>query len=203
MGNYKTNSIGFELTFKGPDSVEAYDQAAGKVGVCLEDAVDNTIYRSTLPEWQAAFAPKVEALTGVKREVNAEATEAAKKRSKTPDTVKNVMETVPRYVKRAIAGMNDADKAVLAKVAQEVADGISIDPSPSKRAAAIPKEYRDKAESLLTLDDNALEAKITGWGEKYPNIDVTSIERGDDGRPTSNSLAQVVRQVIEAKMTEV
>ena len=56
---YETNSLGFtKLKFNGPGTVEDYDRAAGKVGACLEDAVDNTIYRSTLPEWQAAFAKK-------------------------------------------------------------------------------------------------------------------------------------------------
>ncbi len=85
MAKYETNSIGFPLTFEGPGSVEDYDRAFGKVGGCLEDACDNTIYRSTLPEWQEAFEPKVEALTGVKREINTKATEAAKARAKTPE----------------------------------------------------------------------------------------------------------------------
>lgn len=194
MAKYQTNSIGFPLTFNGPDSVEDYDRAAGKVGVCLEDAVENTIYRSTLPEWQDAFAPKVEALTGIKREVNAVATAAAKARSDKPDSVKDIMETIPRYVKRAMAGLSDEDKKALATTAQEVADGITVDPSPSKRAAGIPKEYRAKADSLLTLPTDQLEAKITTMLNAVEGYD---LERGEDNKPTTESLALLVKAYID------
>src|SRR5437660_12881398 len=64
---YETNSLGYKLKFNGPSTVEEYDQAAGRVGACLEDAIDNTIYRSTLPEWQGSFAKKLTEITGTQR----------------------------------------------------------------------------------------------------------------------------------------
>lgn len=194
MAKYETNSIGFPLTFNGPDTVEDYDRAAGKVGTCLEDAVENTIYRSTLPEWQTAFAPEVESLTGVKREVNAAATAAAKARSEKPDSVKDIMETIPRYVKRATAGRSDEDKTALAATAQRIADGITIDPSPSKRAAGIGKEYRAKADSLLTLPTDQLEEKITKMLNAVEGFD---LERGEDNKPTTESLALLIKAWFE------
>lgn len=194
--------MGFPLTFNGPDSVEAYDQKAGRVGGCLEDAVDNTIYRSTLPEFQEAFVKVVEQLTGKTREVNTEATTAAKARSKTPDKVKDIMETVPRFVKRATAGMSEADLKTLAGEAQTVADTIEVDPSPSKRAAGISKDLKSKAESLLTQPTDQLEAKIAKWGDQY-DIDITQLERDEaTSKPTVDSLARLVGQVLDAKLAE-
>lgn len=202
MAKYTTRSIGFPLVFNGPDTVEDYDRAAGKVGSCLQDAVENTIYRGTLPEWQDAFAKKVAELTGTTRGVNAEATAAAKARSKTPEKVKDVLETVTTYVNRATANMSDEDKTALAKLAQEVADSVMVDPSPSKRQAGVPKEYKAKAESLLTLPTDQLEAKITAWGEKYDSVDVSNLERDEAGKPTVDSLGRLVGQVMAEKLME-
>jgi hypothetical protein len=202
MATYETNSIGFPLKFSGPDSVEAYDQKGGKQGLCLEDAIDNTIYRSTLPEWQDKFAPIVEQLTGVKRSVNEEATAAARARSKTPDKVKDVLETVPRYVKRAMANLSDEDKAALATEAQKVADGIEVDPSPSKRQGGLRKDLREKAESLLTLPVDQLESKITGYLEEIPGYD---LERDSDNenKPQVESLARLVGEIMAKRLREV
>lgn len=202
MAKYTTRSIGFPLTFNGPDTVEDYDRAAGKTGSCLSDAVENTIYRGTLPEWQDAFAKKVAELTGTTRGVNADATEAARKRSKTPDKVKDILETVTTYVNRVTADMSEEDKKSLAALAQEVADGVVVDPSPSKRQAGVPKEYKAKAESLLTLPTDQLEAKITAWGEKYDSIDVSNLERDEAGKPTVDSLGRLVGQVMAEKLME-
>lgn len=195
MSKYQTNSIGFELSFEGPSTVEEYDKAAGKVGLCLEDAVENTIYRGTLPKWHKAFAVKVEELTGVKREVNTKATDEAKARSKTPDKVADIMETVPRYVKRAIASMSDEDKKALAVIAQEVADGISVDPAPSERQRGIPKDLLAKADSVLTGTEDEIEAKVTRWSEMVPNFE---LERDEANKPTRESLAMLAGEVLKA-----
>lgn len=199
---YETNSLGFKLKFDGPQTVEDYDRIGGKVGVCLEDAAYSTLFHHTLDEWRDAFAKKVEEMTGVKRLVNDEATANAKKKSKTPDKVKDVLETEKVYLNRVTANMSDEDKAALATLAQEVADTTPIDPSPSKRQGGIPKDCRVKAESLLTLPPDALEAKITQWGEAYATVDVTSIERGEDGRPTVDGLARMVKEILDAKRNE-
>jgi hypothetical protein len=200
MAKYETNSLGFPLTFDGPDTVEDYDRAAGKTGSCLEDAVENTIYRSTLPEWQDAFAKQVEQLTGQTRQVNAEATAAAKSRSKNPDKVKDIMETVRVFVNRATAGMSDADKAALAKTAQETADGIVVDPAPSKRQGGLRKDLKAKAESLLTLPTDQLESKITGYLDQIEGYD---LERDEANKPTVESLGRLIGQVLEKMLQEV
>jgi protein-tyrosine-phosphatase len=191
---YETGTMGFDVKLRGPGSVEVYDRKAGKVGATLEDAVENTIYRATLPELHDKLVPRIQEFTGMTREVNATATEAARGRSKNPDKVKDIMETVPKFVKRATAGFDKDRMAELQRIVQEVADTIEIDPSPSKRATGIPKEYLAKADSVLTLDTDELEAKVTSWLEKVPGYEV---ERDEDNKPTRESLARLAQEVVK------
>lgn len=200
---YDTNSLGYKLQFQGPATVEEYDRAAGRQNACLEDAIDNTIYRGTLPEWQDAFAKRVpEVIEGATRAVNAEATAAAKARSKNPDKVQNIMETVKRFVQRVTANATAEQKGRLAQIAQEEASKIVIDPSPSKRAAGIEKGYKEKAQSLLILDDAELDAKV----QKMLDLvgDYTLERDAENGnKPTEESLARLVKAYIEKLTAEV
>lgn len=191
---YETSTMGFDVKFNGPDTVEDYDRAAGKVGSCLADACENTIYRSTLPELQSKLVDKIEALTGAKREVNQTATDAAKGRAKDPSKVKDILETVPKFVKRAIAGMSDADKAALQQEIQTIADGITVDPSPSKRQRGPAKDLLAKADQTLTLPEDEREAKITKW---LGLVEGFELEREEDNTPNRESLALLVGEVVK------
>lgn len=195
MATFETNSLGYPLKFKGPDTNEEYDQKAGKVGAVREDACENIMYRSTLPEWQAAFSAKLEEMFGVTRAVNQTATEAAKTRSKTPEKVKDVLETVRVFHNRVIAGATDEQKAELAATAQSIADGIAVDPSPSKRAAGIPKGFRDKAEVWLALPTDQMEAKVT---TALDAVEGYNLERDEENKPTVESLARLISQYIDS-----
>lgn len=196
---YDTNSLGYPLKFKGPATVEDYDRVAGKVGACLEDASENTMYRSTLPEWQDEFSKVLEERTGQKRTVNEKATADARGRSKNPDKVKDILETVRVYHNRVTAGMSDEDKKALAAEAQRIADGIVVDPSPSKRAAGLSKDLRNKADSLLTLPTDQLEAKVTKFMDKVPGFEV---ERDEANKPTPESLGRLIGQYLDALLAE-
>lgn len=194
---YEANSCGFKPAFNGPATVEEYD-AKGGPNACLEDAVYNTIWRDTLPEWQAAFTPKLEELTGVKREVNASATEAAKKRAKNPDNVSPILETFKAFAARAVAAYagDDAEKlAELELLAQEVADGIEVDPSPNVRVSTINKGHLAKADEILGRSDDKIEATVSKL------LDVVSdfeLARDDEGKPERNSLARLVGRFMQA-----
>jgi hypothetical protein len=201
MATYETNTLGYKIKLNGPGTVEEYDQKGGKQGLCLEDAVDNTIYRSTLPDVQDKFGEYLEGVFG-KRQVNIEATEAAKKRSKTPDKVKDTMETWTRYHNRVTAGLSEEDQAELARKIQEIADGIEVDPSPSKRRGGLRKDLREKAESLLTLPVDQLEAKITGYLDKIPGYDLER-DSENENKPTVDSLARLVGEVMTKMLAEV
>lgn len=196
---YDTNSLGYKLTFKGPESVEAYDQAAGRVGACLEDACDNTIYRSTLPEWQEAFATRVEEQTGEKRGVDQVATERAKSRAKDPAKINDVPEKVKAFIQRITATMSEVDKAGLARLAQEVANGITVDPSPSKRAKGPDKALLAKADSLLTLPADQLQVKIDKYLAKVEGFE---LETDEADKPERNSLARLIGQYLDILLSE-
>lgn len=198
---YTTSSLGYELKFRGPDSVEAYDAKAGARqsgrSACLEDAVENEIYRGTLPEWQDKFAAEILGITGVERAENTDATAKARARAKTPEAaakVKPVLETVKTYHNRAVANATDEQKAELKATAQAIADSIEVDPSASERKGGIAKAYTDKAKALLDGDADELEKKIAKWRDSF---DLEDVERGDDGRPTIASLARLCKAVIE------
>jgi hypothetical protein len=196
---YETNSLGYKLTFEGPKTVEEYDQKAGRVGACLEDAVDNTIYRGTLPEWQDEFARKVAERTGVERGTDNAATERARSRSKDPAKVNDVPEKVKAYVQRVTAGMSEQEKNNLAVLAQEVANGIYVDPSPSKRAKGPGKDLLAKADSLLTLPEDQLQTKI----DKYlSRVEGFELETDENDKPERNSLARLIGRYLDILLSE-
>jgi hypothetical protein len=212
MSVFTASSLGFELKFNGPSSSEEYNQKAGVrpsgVEAVLEDAVYNEIYRGTLPDWQDAFAVKVKELTGEDRQVNAEQTSAAQKRAdaaaakagKASSPVKPILETVKSYVDRVRASLTDEEKKTLAKVAQDVADTITIDPSPSQRSGgSIKKDLIEKANSILGLDVDAIEAKVSKYLEKV-SFDLL---RDADGKPDRDSLARLVGRYVDAITAEV
>ena len=196
---YDTNSLGYKLSFEGPKTVEEYDQKAGRVGACLEDACDNTIYRSTLPEWQDEFAKKVEELTGQTRGTDAAATERAKSRAKDPSKINDVPEKVKAFVQRVTAGMSETDKNALTKLAQDVANTITVDPSPSKRARGPGKDLLAKADSLLTLPEDQLQTKIDKYLERVEGFE---LETDENDKPERNSLARLIGRYLDILLAE-
>ncbi|HEU0049869.1 MAG TPA: hypothetical protein VFQ43_19935 [Nitrososphaera sp.] len=198
MKEYPTNSLGFKLRFKGPSTADEYNQAAGRTDAIVEDAIDNTLYRGTLPQWQSEFQQRLEQMTGIKRGVDQEATQRAKSRSKKPDEVKDVPEKVKAYVARVTSQMSDADKAALNGVAQEVADGITIDPSPAKRQAGPDKTVLSRADSWLTLPDDQLQAKID---KALAAVDGFELETDEEtGKPDRRSLAFLISRYADVLM---
>lgn len=205
---YDTNSLGYKLKFQGPATPEDYDRVGGKTGLCVEDAVENTIYRSTLPEWQEAFAKELEKLLGVTRTTDADATAKAKTRSKKPDSVKDISERVKAFNARVTAGLPDKpdpndpsihSKESVAALAQKIADSIMVDPSPSKRASGPGKDLLAKADSILTLPTDQIETKITKYSEKVPSYELA---RDEAGVPDRDSLARLLGQYLDAVLAE-
>lgn len=192
--SYPTSSIGIPLVFTGPATIEEYQAVAG--ADILADAVGGVIAWDTLPEWQSQFAPIVEKLTDVKRAVNTSATAAAKAASESPDKIKDILETVPKYVKRVLAGLSDDGKKALIKAGQDLAATMTIDVGPSRRTGKPKAEYLAKADTWLAMDMDAREAKITKSqdlvGGNYP------IDRDDGGVPERESLARFIGAVIDA-----
>lgn len=193
--SYDVSTSRYTLKFNGPASEQEYDQAAGKNGSLLEEGVMSTAWRSTLPEFWAAFIPKVTALTGIARGVDDVATAKAQARAKDQTkTVNSVPEKFTSFDNRVWAAADDEMKAALNKLAQEVADGISIDPSPSRRSAGPGAANLAKADSWLTLDADQLESKIS----KALGLVDYELERGENGQPTRESLAGLIKAYVDA-----
>lgn len=196
---YETETSRFKVKFNGPDTVEEADQQAGKKGAALEEGVYSIIYRATLPEFWRKFVPEITKLTGIAREVDVAATEKARARAvkagKDPKDVKDVPEKWSAYDRRVWAQVDEATRGQLMSLAQTVADGISITFAPTKRGAGIDKKFLVKADSLLTLSDDELDAKINKYLGIIPGYE---LDRDEDGRPERESLARLVEQVFEA-----
>lgn len=202
----KSNSCGYALVFKAPATVEEYDRLAGRAGTCLEDAIDNTIYRGTLVEWQDAMGDAIVKLTGVSRGVDTDATNKAKSRSKKPESVKDIPERFKAFNSRVIASWatmtNEKDETLedpeklgqLKALAQTVADTITVDPSPSKRTGGISKELTAKADSILAQTET-VEAKVAKLLGLVPNF---VLVRDETGLPERDSLARLVGAYLDA-----
>ena len=202
---YKTNSLGYKLSFNGPSTVEEFDKKAGKDGAALEGAVYEEIYRGTLPDWLDAWAVELKKITSIERLVDADATAAAKAKAKDDEArakVKDVLETVKKYDARVRASVAKGEVAgedgvivtleTLQAAAQAVADKIEIDPAPSKREGSAKKDDLDKADEFLGGDQDILEGKISVWTSA---VDF-DLQRGDDGKPLRESLARLIGKYI-------
>jgi len=204
MPAYTTSSCDFDLSFSGPESVEAYDQKASEVGRCLCDAVNNIILRSTLPQWQKKMADALETLTGVERTVDQAATDKAQSRAKEGTTVTPIKERATRFIARAsasyLANAEDEEsrksrQLELNTLAQSTADSMEVDPSPATRSAAINKAYLAKADEILTRDEDAIEETVSKLIDKVGEF---SLDRSDDGKPERDSLAMLVGAYIKS-----
>ncbi len=193
--NYNFSTGPFEdLTSPGPGSVEAYDNAAGQgPGQCLKDAIQNEIFRGHIPYFWSEFTPKAEAQFGLAREVDADATAKAKARAKEGATINDVLEKPTAWIKRLKASLPDF--APVVALARSVASSLAIDPSPSRRASGPGKAFLEKADSMLALDDEQLEAKVSKLLATVEGFDLT---RDGDGRPTRDSLAALVKAFFDA-----
>lgn len=200
---YDLNTHPFKLKVRGPATVEEYNEKAGPQAdgsnACLVDAIENELYRGTIPAFWNAFIPKCEELTSIKQAAHAGRTEKAKARAKTPEAaakVKDQLETPKEYISRVFAQVDDAVKAKLHELAASVAATIEIDPSPSSRAARGPgKTFLDKADDVLSRDEDAIEAAVAKIAT--PGVEVA---RDENGKPLRESLAYAIKAFMEASV---
>ena len=137
--------------------------------------------RPLLPQWSS--------LTGIKRGINEEQTAKAKARAKDPAKVHPVPESFITYANRCKATMFDSDWQALDAEARKLASTVPIDASPSKRIAGPGKDLLAKADSLLTLPIDQLQAKI----DKYKGAVEHDLETDEEtGKPDRNSLARLI-----------
>ena len=139
-----------------------------------------------------------DALTGVTRNVDQVATDRAKSKAKDPASVKDVLEGWNKYITRVMAGLDEAAQKEVHALAASIADGLTIDPSPSRRETGPGKAFVEKANSLLA-SPSTLEEKVTKLLGKCPDFD---LERDETGAPEVTSLARLVKAFTEALQAE-
>jgi hypothetical protein len=175
----------------GHASIEDFDREAGKVGAALEEADFSLIYRDTLPEIHSAVVEAIEKLSGISRNVNAEATAKLQARAKDGVTVAPVLENFVPYANRVKANVDAEVWATIDAKFREVALATPVSAAPSVRTGggAPSKANQEKADGLLQLDPDTLETKIEKLMAAAPAF---NLARDEDGKPERVSLARLI-----------
>ena len=157
----KVNSLGFDLNYQVPASVEEYNGLApDRVNPCLEDAILSTWYRNGANKFRDKLCDAIEKSSGVKR-INAGTDDEPK------------WENESKFIKRAVAevatsrGLDPAGKGVAESIraewqdaAQKILDGIPFDPKEATREGG-----SNLATKLAGLLSKALNSDVALTGD--------------------------------------
>lgn len=184
MISQTVSTVGVKPTFLVPATVEEFDQNAKKVGACLQEAVNNVIYRGVLADFRATFCEEVEKDTGIERKWK------TVERGKDKKAVEVWDETEGDYITRVIATKGwTEDRTSLQAIADRVAPTIIFDASVTEAKERGPKKlpeaYKTAAERIFTNGNEAKWAeklKLTFGPEKDKNVELLgwAIKRVED-----------------------
>lgn len=197
------NSLGLEVPFQVPESVEEFDANAKRAGACLDEAINNVIYRGSLAEFRDLFLHGrpageglpafngIDAITGIERK-----TKTVKKGDKEAEEWD---ETEAEYFKRVCAQLGKEPKA-FQDLANAAAALIAFDASARERKAPVPKKL---SEEFKTAAKNALakydDGKITKNIRKYLP-DVADFVRTGDEAKDIETLGWLLKAYNKAKL---
>lgn len=123
MTNKTVSSQGFELSFPVPDSVEEYNNLAPKrSNPCLEDAVQNTLYRSVFNRFRDRLCEALEKYSKLER-------------------VNSGTKEEPKY---------EAEGVYIRKVLAHLATARGLDPAAKATKDQLIKELTPLAQTVLT-----------------------------------------------------
>ena len=150
-------SLGVKINLNIPSTVEEFDQNAKKAGACLDEAVNNIVYRGVLPDFRAMFCERVEKETGI-----------ARKFSTVKEGDKEVEvwdETEGKYMSRVRAEKGwQEDRTQLQAIADLVSPELVFDASsPEPKAKGPRKLPAGYATAALRIFGNGNQDK---WAEK-------------------------------------
>lgn len=170
----KYRSLECDVNIQVPASNEDFDSNAKKAGACLEEAINNVVYRGVLNDFRDKFCDAVEAKTGVERRTQP----TGKKDDKGADILEYA-ESEKKYVDRVRAEKGwTEDNSVLQSIADEIATTLTFDASATERKPSLPKklanDFRVAAERIFT---NGTEAKYaTQWNLAFTGDRAKDIE---------------------------
>lgn len=177
MKEIQVKSLGLIYPVKVPETVEEFDELAGRVGACLESAVSNEIYRGTNAEFRSAFIDALPEATGIQRNAIATGeTEEVEDEDGNKTTVEvTKLEDEGKYFDRVCAelGIDKSDNEAKQARFQPIIDKLyaegswSFDPSPAKRKsgtrkpAKLTKGALETAAYAISLGEEALQKIVS------------------------------------------
>lgn len=194
----QNSTLGLKVLVPGvPTTCEDYNTLASRPGnPCLDDAVLSVIYRSWNAEFRSAFVPAVaEALKADAEDPSVYDRQKVKEGAPKKDAEGNevagdpIMEQDGAYLARIIAA-SGKEVTAFQSIADEIAAGISFDPSPSQRQGQLPKKFREAAEDLFSKKtDEQLVAIASKLEEINPGLKVQI----DGSKPNLDSFGRALR----------
>lgn len=179
--------LGITVNVSVPETAEEYDQLAGEVNACVQDANQQILMHSWGGKFRDKFAEALEKATEIEWPVNAEATAKAPK--KKDGTVTPVHITPADYLK-LVCGQLDKKPSDFQAIADEVAAKIAFDPSESERGAGRVSKTNTAAAEKLLEDPNRALAAVEKLQNENPGL---SIEvNPETGLPTAIELAKAL-----------
>lgn len=153
MKQAKYSSLGLDVNFSVPSTIEEFDTNAKRVGACLDEATNNVIYRGSLAEFRENFCAKLEEVAKVDR-----MTKATDKKDDKGNPIEVYIETEADFVKRVVSTTKKPIES-WQSLADEVAKAIVFDASQRERKPAAPKklgaDYKATAEKVIANKNQA------------------------------------------------
>lgn len=186
-----------------PQSAEEYDTLAGKPGVCLEDAIDNTLYRSWNAEFRKGMSESLAKSESFPRIVEKQSN--PKKDGSTTPIYESEKKHLGRYLAAQVEAGNKPEDVMksLTPLAQAVANSLKFDPKPSARGGSgVGKEFHNALNSYLAgvgdTEDNrkSFASKIEALNPGF----IVALD--ENGVPTNDGLAAGIKANSERKAKE-
>lgn len=197
MKNEEVKSLGFNISVAVPNSVEEFDTLAKREGACLENGVNNIIYRSTLATFRSVFCERLEQASGIQR-----LTETKPARKEGGDPITTFAESEMKFVARVRAeqGLDDESfKSSYSGLADEVIglDECAFDPTKAERSAKEPKLAKVYAETATRIIDQGAGDKVLAKLGAKLNRELAFPEETGDAEVDKANQVKVLGAVIK------
>lgn len=168
MRKLEFESVSLKGYVQVPETAEEFDQLAKKAGACVDEAVNNVLYRGVLADFRSAVVAELERETGIQRKTkdhpegkkytNDQKDENGNIVAKKGDPIQVLDETESKYIQRVAAeqGKQPSDYQYIAdRVLTQKDDAgnllISFDPSQTERKAPSTGPTKQDLNSAIAL----------------------------------------------------
>jgi hypothetical protein len=208
MKTKEYSSLGLKVNFSVPESVEEFDANAKRIGACLEEATNNSVYRGMLGDfrdvllhgWAEKGIKGLDDIYGVERKTKPVLDRKTNlpRKDKDDNEVTTYDETEEEFLDRVLAekGLKIED---IQEHANTVAASLVFDASAREKKAPKPKKlsstYLDAAKKLLEKYEDS---KINKTFAKFIPDQATFARTGDAAKD-AETLGWLFKAYNEAK----